>query len=106
MESISTVRRRSALAIGGRKKNKDAYDLFYVLQHVDGGGLAVGSWLCGLPAHPATEAMGMNLKRDFETIDHPGPRNVCQFLGIDENQELAADVVAQVSDLLRAFEAR
>ncbi|MDB5072794.1 MAG: hypothetical protein JWM87_3905 [Candidatus Eremiobacteraeota bacterium] len=95
-----------ALALGGRDKNKDSYDLFYVLQHIDGGAASVGTWLRSLPAHPALARMATNLERDFQSIDDRGPQMVCSFLARDGDDDFAADVLASVQELLIAFQGR
>jgi hypothetical protein len=92
-----------SLAMGGRDKNKDAYDLFYVLQHLHGGVASAGTWLGGLSDHPALTRMASNLERDFRTIDDRGPRMVCSFLARDSDVDFAADVLASVQELLSAF---
>ncbi len=92
-----------SLAMGGRDKNKDAYDLFYALRHIDGGAVAAGAWLGALPDHPARTRMAANLARDFRTIDDRGPRMVCAFLGREGDDDFAADVLASVQELLEAF---
>lgn len=87
-----------------RDKQKDAYDLYYVLRHEDGGATGLGQQLHGFRGHPALGEMIASLPRDFETIDSRGPMDVCAFLGETGNDDLAADVLANVQDVLRVLQ--
>jgi hypothetical protein len=93
-----------AIAMKNRDKQKDAYDLYYVLRHADGGPGRLGQMLRDFREHVAFSEMTDSLQRDFETIDSRGPADVCAFLGEIGNDDLAADVLANVQDLLRSSE--
>jgi len=92
-----------AIAMKNRDKPKDAYDLYFVLRHVDGGPVRLGATLSTLGEHVALREAVESLERDFETVDSRGPKDVCSFLGDPENDELAADVLANVRDLLKTL---
>jgi hypothetical protein len=92
-----------AIAMKNRDKNKDAYDLLYVLASEPGGPQCVASRLVDSRRHPAVREMVESLERDFATIDSRGPKDFCAFLGEPENEDLAADAMANVQDLLRAL---
>lgn len=92
-----------AIAMSEREKNKDAYDLYFALEHVEGGPAGVGASLREIGAHPALKKMDANLGKYFQTIDSPGPRRVAAFVGEPENNDLAADVLASVKELLAAY---
>jgi hypothetical protein len=93
-----------AIAMKNRDKQKDAYDLYYVLRHADRGAAGLGQQLEAFREHAAFAEMIASLRRDFETIDSRGPMDVCAFLGETGNDDLAADVLANVQDLLRVLQ--
>ena len=95
-----------AIAMKNRDKQKDAYDLYYVLRHADGGAAGLGQMLRDFLEHVAFAEMIESLERDFKTIDSRGPMDVCAFLGEAGNDDLAADVLANVQDLLRVLRPR
>ena len=89
-----------ALAFEGRGANKDAYDIFFVLQHLPGGLGAIAAALRPLCEDPAGRHALEVLRRDFRTLDGPGPVRVGEFLG-GPADELRAQVVGLVDRLLR-----
>ena len=93
-----------ALAIAGRDKPKDAYDLHYVLLHDHRGPYGLGTALRALMPHPAIEAAIASLKRDYRDVESRGPRDVCSFLGERENEQLAGDSLAFVLEFVSAVE--
>jgi hypothetical protein len=89
-----------ALAFAGRGANKDAYDLFYVLQHYEGGLTEIAESIRRLRGEPSvTEALGV-LDREFRRVDATGPTRTGVFLGL-VTDELRAQVVGLVDALLR-----
>lgn len=42
------------------------------------------------------------IRKDYETIDHVGPRSVARFLDSGDEDATAADARGRVDDLLRA----
>ena len=94
-----------ANALRGRYKDKDAFDLVYVIQHYalpDGrrGPEAVVTFWPSLRGE-AVEALG-HLEAVFATVRSRGPRSVARFLGHDENGEIATAAF----DLVQQFVAR
>jgi hypothetical protein len=93
-----------ALACDGREEDKDAYDLFYVLQHYGRGVEDVAHRFVPLLADPdATRAVEI-LRRDFLGHDHVGPLRAARFLYGRPDENLQADVVSVVRELLRQCE--
>jgi hypothetical protein len=89
-----------ALAFAGRGANKDAYDLFYVLQHCEGGLAEIAEAIRRLRGEPAvTDALAV-LDREFRRVDATGPTRTGVFLGLVTN-EFRAQVVGLVDALLR-----
>jgi hypothetical protein len=91
-----------ALALAGRDKAKDAYDLHFTLRHTPGGPTEIGRYLSHNRSHVAVAKAIDTLARDFETIEHRGPQLVCRFLGRAGDDDVAADVLAHVRELLQA----
>jgi len=89
-----------ALAFRGRGENKDAYDLFYVLRHLEAG---LADIVRRLEPHAgdasAREALAF-LKDDFAEIDSIGPRRVAEFLVGRPDDALQADARGLVLDFL------
>lgn len=89
-----------ALAFAGRGANKDAYDLFYVLQHYEGGLAEIAESIRRLRGEPAvTDALAV-LDREFRRVDATGPTRTGVFLGLPTD-EFRAQVVGLVDALLR-----
>lgn len=89
-----------ALAFGNRGQNKDAYDLYYVLRNFGAGVPEVADRLRPLLAS-ATAARALELlRRDFIEHDAPGPSRVAAFLTGAADDELQADTVGLVRQLL------
>ena len=89
-----------ALAMKGRNKPKDAYDLFYVLQNHPAGITAAAEALVPLLDNEQCEEAIDVLTSDFQTIDHAGPRRVARFLYGHMDDEAQAQAYALVNDLL------
>jgi len=92
-----------ALAMGGRDKPKDAYDIDYLLGHVGveemaGGMIAMGH------VDPVVKAVGILADR-FASIDAIGPASVALYrrvpLGSPEADRIQALAFARVDQLLR-----
>lgn len=90
------------LALAGRMKPKDAYDMHYVLLHDSKGASGLGASLRALgPNDAITRAIGF-LERDYREVDGRGPRDVCAFLNEPENVDLAGQVLAYMREFLKA----
>jgi hypothetical protein len=93
-----------ALAFDSRGENKDAYDLFYVIRNYGGGiGDVVGKLRPLLDDDEATKAVEV-LRRDFIDPEAVGPRRVAEFVTGSPDDEVQADVVGFVSQLLKSLE--
>ncbi len=89
------------LALAGRMKPKDAYDMHYVLLHDSKGAGALGAAVRALcPNETITRALGF-LERDYREVDGRGPRDVCAFLNEPENVELAGQALAYMREFLK-----
>ena len=89
-----------ALAFDGRGENKDAYDLFYVLQYYGTGIADVHARLAPLIEDSHTQRGLAVLARDFLTVEGVGSRRVADFVHGARNPALQADVVGAVRALL------
>lgn len=89
-----------ALAFDSRGENKDAYDLFYVLRNYGSGVDDVAAKLRPLLDDSEVQRALAILKRDFSTLDAVGPMRVAAFMTGGQDDELQADVVAFVAQLL------
>ena len=90
-----------ALAFGNRSENKDAYDLFYLL---NGLGAQDHSRAPFLPLSKSSCRCCLTgtIERDFSRHDGIGPIAVATFLPDGPNDEIQADVVGQAQLLLRS----
>ena len=93
-----------ALAFRGRGENKDAYDLFYVLENFgDDYVTDVATALRPLlDSDPAQQAIAI-LKADFSSSKHAGPARAAEFLSRSDDEEYRADRAGAVLELLRAL---
>lgn len=89
-----------ALAFDGRGENKDAYDLFYVLQYFGTSIADVHARLVPLIEDSYTQRGLEVLARDFLVVEGVGPRRVADFVHGAPNPALQADVVGAVRALL------
>lgn len=92
-----------ALAMGGRDKPKDAYDIDYLLRHV--GVVEIAAEIRAFrPARALSNAMGLLAER-FGSIDAIGPTSVALYrrtpLGTDEADQVQALAYARMQQLLR-----
>lgn len=93
-----------ALAIAGRDKAKDAYDIHYVLVHNPRGPQGIGEAARRLLPHDAVDRAIASLRRDYKDVTSRGPQDVCSFLGEPDNDPLAGDALAFVLEFLDAAE--
>lgn len=90
-----------ALAFRGRGENKDAYDLWYILQNRDD----TINRLKALASDTETQRAIRILEEDFSKVDSIGPTRVAQFLYERPDENLQADVAGLVRGLLAAVRA-
>jgi len=90
-----------ALAFKGRGENKDAYDLFYVLENYGQELITdVANALRPLLAHEAAKKAMAILEEDFSAPSALAPRRAGDFLGRTD-AEFLADRAGLVKELLR-----
>ena len=90
-----------ALAFKSRGENKDVYDLFYLLRYFGHGIDQIAARLIPLLQHvEARDALAV-LEKDFADIDSVGPRRVAEFLRGTRDDELQADALGLMLDLLQ-----
>lgn len=89
-----------ALAFDSRGENKDAYDLFYVVRNFGAGPVDVASKMTPLLDDPDAQRALAVLQRDFVEVDAVGPMRVAAFLTGGRDDELQAEVVNFVAQLL------
>lgn len=90
-----------ALAFDGRGENKDAYDLFYVVQNYGSGPQEVAAKIRPLLDDPQAVSALRILERDFTDPESVGPRRVAEFIIGGPDDAVQADVAGFISKLLR-----
>lgn len=91
-----------ALAFLNRGANKDAYDLYYVLSNM--GIDEVMKSLTAIREDPKTQEALQIIRDDFSGHDGVGPRRVAEFVASRPDDDIQADVVGFVSELLAGCE--
>lgn len=90
-----------ALAFDSRGENKDAYDLYYVVRNYGAGVDDVARQLRRLLEDDADAQRALTiLERDFSSPDAVGPMRVAAFITGGKDEDLQADVVGFVLQLL------
>lgn len=90
-----------ALAFRKRGTNKDAYDLFYLVQNYGTGVGDVADRLRALQdSEHCREALAI-IKEEFLDLDGLGPRRTAEFLTGGRDVNIQTDVVGVMSELLR-----
>lgn len=88
------------MAFDSRGENKDAYDLFYVIRNYGSGvGDVVAKFRPLLDDDEAKKARSV-LQRDFTDPESVGPRRVAEFMTGGPDDDIQADVVGFVSQVL------
>lgn len=97
-----------ALAMGERDKPKDAYDIDYLLRHVDIDEIATG--IQGFGEVEAVQRATRTLAEKFSAVDAIGPTSVTLYrrtaLGSPEADQVQAVAYARVGELLRRLNDR
>lgn len=91
-----------AIAFQNRGRNKDAFDIYYVVRNYGDEVRDVAKRLAPLLADPVARRALRILREDFDTIEHVGPRRAAAFLGREDDESLRADVRGFVLDLVEA----
>ena len=89
-----------SLALDLRGENKDAYDLYYLVRNYGTSVDDVASRLKPLLGDPSADEAIRILKRDFREHDGVGPSRVAEFLFEAPDDEIQADVVGFIGQLL------
>ncbi|MCK5689964.1 hypothetical protein KAI87_11875, partial [Myxococcota bacterium] len=89
-----------SLAFRMRGENKDAYDLYYLVRNFGTGVQDVASRLRPLLNDPSAQQAIGYLKDDFQAHNGLGPRRVAEFMLGTTDDEIQADVVGFVGQLL------
>jgi hypothetical protein len=85
--SIGAFLAMKGMALWGRTKEKDAYDIYYCCRYYPGGMTALVGDMRPLTSNRlAREGLGKIMAR-FENIDAIGPVGVADFLEIDDREE-------------------
>ena len=92
-----------ARALHNRGKEKDAYDLVYVLQYFDGGVEQVAEALKPLLDDIDVRDAIAWLAEDFAALDSLGPMRAARFRYGDADDALRADAWGLVQELLRSI---
>lgn len=85
------------------ERNKDAYDLDFVLRHFGAGPADVAARLRPLLHHPEARLAREALAAEFSSNGARGPQRLARFLDRLGDDELLADSVGLVAALLRAL---
>ena len=93
-----------ALAFDGRGDEKDAYDLYFVVRNIDGGPDRIGLATQPLLGDSLAQQALAILRRDFSDHGGIGPRRVAEFISGAPDDEIQADVVGFVAELLRVVD--
>jgi hypothetical protein len=93
-----------ALAFRGRGENKDAYDLFYVLENFGEEYVTdVASALAPLLDYAAAQQAVLILKEDFSSPRQAGPARAAEFLSRSADEAYKADRAGAILEFLRAL---
>ncbi len=93
-----------SLAFRLRGENKDAYDLYYLVRNYGTGVDDVASRLRPLLGDPSAKQAIQILNEDFLVHDGVGPRRVAEFILGTADDEIQADVVGFVGQLVERCE--
>jgi hypothetical protein len=93
-----------ALAHFGRDEPKDAYDLYYLLQHYGEDVEDVAGDLRSLLDDEQAQQAIANLRAEYTRLDAVGPSRLADFLsGQVDDEDVRADLVGLIDALLRAL---
>jgi len=87
----------------GRGKAKDAYDIYFLLKHYRGGIKELAKEFQPAENRKLVQEMKEKLAGKFASADHAGPKDVVDFLGLDDDEDIALikrDAYEQVQALL------
>ena len=73
----------------GRGKPKDAYDIYYTINHYPGGVRALAAEFTPYIGKELVQKMKEKLQEKFASIEHAGPADIISFLGITDEDDAA-----------------
>jgi len=88
----------------GRGKSKDAYDIYFLIRHFDGGPSGLAELFRPYKNLEIIRNMMEKMNEKFASQDHVGPVDVAKFMDLDDAEEeelVKRDVYEQVQELLR-----
>ncbi len=88
----------------GRGKTKDAYDIYFLLKHYKGGIEELAKNFRPVENRKLVQEMKEKLTGKFASVDHAGPKDVVDFLGLYDDEDIALikrDAYEQVQALLK-----
>jgi hypothetical protein len=92
-----------ALAFRERSEQKDAYDLYYILRHAEGGVADIARRIRSFGPDPSAAKALDILRKDFSEPDLVGPASVARFLNDRLDDVIQADASGFVRRLLDAL---
>lgn len=87
----------------GRGKAKDAYDIYFLLKHYRGGVRELAKEFQPAENRKLVQEMKEKLANKFASANHAGPKDVADFLGLDNDEDIALtkrDAFEQIQALL------
>ena len=87
----------------GRGKAKDAYDIYFLLKHYRGGIMELAKEFQPSGSRKLVQEMKEKLAGKFASVDHSGPKDVVDFLGLEDDEEIELvkrDACEQIQALL------
>lgn len=87
----------------GRGKAKDAYDIYFLLKHYKGGVRKLAKEFQPVENRKLVQEMKEKLAGKFASVNHAGPKDVADFLGLDDEENMMLvkrDAYEQVQALL------
>lgn len=90
------------LALKGRYKEKDAYDIYFVLRYYRGGPKTVAEDVLGFIGEPVVAEALEEIKEKFRSVRSEGPFQVAYFLA-PEDERLRERIQGEAYAILRAF---
>jgi len=94
------------MAMEDRRKAKDAYDIYFIIQNYPGGLDEVVKAFEPYLKMPLVQEGLRKIAGKFASIDHVGPRDVADFYDLQDTDErtfLQRDAYEKVSYLLKKF---
>lgn len=88
----------------GRGKAKDAYDIYFLIKHYNGGIKELATQFKNLGEKQIILDMKLKLNEKFASMNHSGPKDVAEFMDLLDEEEyemIKRDAYEQIQALLR-----